>query len=125
MFAHIVCILFSIFCFCSPDGSTPYITLTQFAKLTPTSLTQFAATLNLDTPYNREQVSEHPKDLSKSLADSSTSYTISQNEGGQANGSSMESDLTLEPSLRFQDLIFKEAQDTSSNRYLWAYNILL
>ncbi|XP_066488984.1 reelin domain-containing protein 1 [Tiliqua scincoides] len=99
------------------EGSTPYITLTQFAKLT--HLTQVAATLNSDPTYSGGQVSESPNDgnlLSESLAESSTSLAISQSGGRQANGSGTESDLTLEPSLQFQNLSFKAAQDSSSNR---------
>ncbi|KAJ6668763.1 hypothetical protein lerEdw1_012247 [Lerista edwardsae] len=100
-------------------GSTPYITVTQYTSLTPTSLTRSAATLNLDPIYSGPQVSERPGNgnpLPESLPNSSLPHAISQSGGRQANGSGTDNGLTLEPSLSFRDLGFQAAQDSSSDR---------
>ncbi|XP_053259184.1 reelin domain-containing protein 1 isoform X2 [Podarcis raffonei] len=89
------------------ESSTPDTILTQFAKFTHTSLTRLAATLILDPSYSGRQVSEPPDNgnaLSESLADLVTSHAISRSRERQANGSGTVGDLTLEPSLQFQDL---------------------
>ncbi|XP_060134621.1 reelin domain-containing protein 1 isoform X3 [Zootoca vivipara] len=100
------------------ESSTPDTILTQFAKFTHTSLTRIAATLILDPSYSGRQVSEPPDNgnvLSESLADLVTSHAISHSRERQANGSGTVGDLTLEPSLQFQDLGFIAQHHSSSH----------
>ncbi|XP_053107972.1 reelin domain-containing protein 1 [Hemicordylus capensis] len=97
--------------------SAPYAILTQFAKLTPTSLTQITATHVLDPTYSGQQISELPDNgnhLSESFVDSNSSRAINQNGERQANGSGTGNDLTLESSLQSQDFSFIAAQDSTS-----------
>nr|XP_056711826.1 reelin domain-containing protein 1 [Euleptes europaea] len=100
----------------STTGSSPYTVLTQFANVSSNSLAQIAATLILEPVYSRQQMPELPGNenlLSESLADSVTSRAVSQNGERHPNGSGVDGDLTLESSLRFQDLGFM-ARDYSS-----------
>ncbi|CAI5784279.1 Reelin domain-containing protein [Podarcis lilfordi] len=100
------------------ESSTPDIILTQFPKFTHTSLTRLAATLILDPSYSGRQVSEPPDNgnaLSESLADLVTSHAISRSRERQAIGSGTVGDLTLEPSLQFQDLGFIAQHHSSSH----------
>ncbi|XP_042323494.1 reelin domain-containing protein 1 [Sceloporus undulatus] len=90
---------------------------TQLSTFIPSSPIWIAATLILDSAYNRRQVSEpsdNEKFLSEFLADPATSEAISHSGERQTNGSGTDGDLMLESSLQFQDLSFI-AQDYSSS----------
>ncbi|XP_061440003.1 reelin domain-containing protein 1 isoform X2 [Rhineura floridana] len=94
--------------------------LTQFAKFTHTSLTRIAATLILDPAYSGQEVSESPDNgnvLSEPFANSLTSHAINHSRERQANESGMDGDLTLEPSLQFQDLSFIAHHSSSHSTY--------